>query len=552
MTTRKAPKIRRFVAVSLAVLALSAVLPARAQVPDQASQAPRPNILVIVTDDQAWSVFNRQTMPNVYDRIVDRGILFERAYVNTSQCCPSRAAILTGTYAHHNGVDGNSVKLLHPTFAEMLHDEGYRTMLAGKYLNSWPCKPRAEFEVLACVRGANEHAPLVDPVVYRDGERKRKKGYQTEILARILSKEIQATPFDQPFAAIYSPTSPHMPANDNRYRSMPVAPYRPGNFDKAPAGGTAPSYATRRPLRQAEIDKIDMTYRKMTRATRGLDDSIGRLLDSLESRLDNTIIFFISDNGYLYGEHRLRHKVAPYEESTRVPFAVSYPAMMGGSAGNGSQALVQNVDIAPTIAELVGRAWGADGVSLTPLFRSPQAAVRDAALIENCQGIKYPCHGIASRGSRIIPSFWGVVTDRYKYVEYLTGHKELFDLQSDPYELVNLTGDESHSTVKQALAQRLLLLRRPPAPETTMVAGPRGESPEGDVAFRYFSQHRDTAFVCRLNVGDTAGAWRSCNRFEQAFTGLLPGTYEFEVAAQFNGLSDPTPAVRSFEVVAGG
>lgn len=542
--------VRRFIAGLLIVGAASAVLPARAQtVEPAAEEAPRPNVLVIVTDDQASALFNRSLMPNVFSKIVDRGLMFDRAYVNTSQCCPSRAQILTGLFGHHNGVDGNSVKLEHPTIMELLRDEGYRTMLAGKYLNSWPCKPRWEFAVLACIRGQNRHASLSDPVVYRDGVSKRKRGYQTEILANILAREIAATPADQPFAAIYSPTSPHMPANDDRYRSMPVAPHRPENFDRAPEGGTAPPFATRDPLTDEEIAKIDLTFRRMSRATRGLDDSIGGLLDSLGDRAQDTIVFFISDNGYMYGEHRLRKKVAPYEESVRVPFAVSYPAVTQTVPGSVSSALVQNVDIAPTIAELVGRQWGSDGVSLLPLLSTPQAVVRDAALIENCQGEKYPCYGIADMGSRTIPSFWGVVSDGYKYVEYLTGHKELFELTSDPFELTNLTGNDSYAAIKDAMARRLLLLRQPPPVETTIVSGPNGVIRRKKGTFRYFTHDRDSVYLCRLTIGDVVGAWELCPRFTAQIGPLEAGEYVFEVAAQDRrGVTDPTPARQAFVI----
>src|SRR6185295_13252925 len=109
------------------------------------AQATRPNILLLVSDDQAWSTFSRDLMPSVYGQLVDQGVLFKRAYVDTSLCCPSRAQILTGLFERHTGVDANAVPLERPTFVQALHDKGYRTMLAGKYLNSWEtCGPRPE------------------------------------------------------------------------------------------------------------------------------------------------------------------------------------------------------------------------------------------------------------------------------------------------------------------------------------------------------------------------------------------------------------------------
>ncbi len=119
-----------------------------------APRASRPNILLIVSDDQAWSDFDRQLMPTVFSQLVDQGVLFRRAYVNTSLCCPSRSEIMTGLYEHHTGVDANESPLLRPTLPQSLHDAGYHTMLAGKYLNSWPsCDPRPEFDRSLCVSG---------------------------------------------------------------------------------------------------------------------------------------------------------------------------------------------------------------------------------------------------------------------------------------------------------------------------------------------------------------------------------------------------------------
>ena len=137
------------IAMLCALLPLATTgVPALAAGSAAAKAAPdaRPNILLLISDDQAWSVFNRDLMPTVYGQLVDKGVLMRRAYVNTSLCCPSRAQILTGLYEHNTGVDANEIPLTRPTLPQALHDRGYRTMLAGKYLNSWPCEPRPEFD----------------------------------------------------------------------------------------------------------------------------------------------------------------------------------------------------------------------------------------------------------------------------------------------------------------------------------------------------------------------------------------------------------------------
>lgn len=515
--------------------------------PQEPEQAERPNILLIVVDDQSSALFNRTLMPQVHSKIVDRGVKFERAYVNTSQCCPSRAQILTGLYGHHNGVDGNNVSLLHPTIVEALQDQGYRTAIAGKYLNSWPCAPRPEFDYWACIEGSHEHASLVNPVIYVNGRRHQFEGYQTEVLADLVIDFIDETPADVPFFAMYTSTSPHMPANDRRYADLQIPAPRSPSFDEETTLSGKPGYTHRAPLTEAEIAKIDATYRKMARASRGLDESVGRLLDSLGDRADNTLVVYTSDNGFLYGEHRLAKKIVPYEESVRVPLAVRYPAL-GGAQGDASDALVQNIDIAPTIADLLGVSWGVDGASLLPLLEAPGSLGRDAVLIENCQGESYPCPGGAPRGSRKIPSFWGVVTDDYKYVEYYTGETELYDLASDPFELANLTNDPTYAATKQALVARLAALRQGPVPETTLVSGPPVVVNADSAQFRYFTQIRDGRYRCRLTQNEIAGDWELCGNFTTMLGPLPDGDYLFEVQASINGVVDPTPASRAFTI----
>ena len=197
-----------------------------------ASPSAHPNILLIVSDDQAWSTFNRDLMPSVYSQLVDQGVLFKRAYVNTSLCCPSRAQIVSGLYEHDTGVDQNEVLLTRPTFPMALHDAGYRTMLAGKYMNSWPCDPRAEFDQWACVATPEiSSLSLVDPMVNVNGVWQRKTGYEPDVLEGMASDFIKSTPADQPFFVMYSPTTPHLPADDTRYADMPVSPPRGPEFN---------------------------------------------------------------------------------------------------------------------------------------------------------------------------------------------------------------------------------------------------------------------------------------------------------------------------------
>src|SRR5262249_33927563 len=157
-------------------------------------------------------------------------------------------------------------------------------------------------------------------------------------------------------------------------------------------------------------------------------------------RADDTLIVYLSDNGYLYGEHRRWEKQVPYEESVRVPMVVRYPPLAPASSPFVSQALVENVDIAPTIAALAGFAWHADGRSILPLLSGAQTSIRQSLLLEDCQPTPGFCPGGGpGLGSLVsVPAFWAVVTSNAMYAVYRSGEKELYDLPADPFELHNL------------------------------------------------------------------------------------------------------------------
>ena len=307
----------RIAIVICCALTLIAALPvtaaARRSAPRQRAEERRPNVLVLISDDQAWSDFSPTLMPTVYSQLVDQGVLFKRAYVNTSLCCPSRAQILTGLYEHHTGVDTNTVPLERPTIVDALHGSGYRTMLAGKYLNSWPCTPRAEFDRWACVGTPTPSTySMIDPVINEDGAWTRYPGYQTDILADQLVEFIHGTPDNTPFFAMYSPTTPHLPSDDPRYDSESITPPRGPSFDEDTLDGRAPLYARRTPLTEKEIAAADVRFTKMSHGVRSLDDAVATILHELGDRSRDTLIVYLSDNGFLFGEHRRFGKTDAY------------------------------------------------------------------------------------------------------------------------------------------------------------------------------------------------------------------------------------------------
>jgi arylsulfatase A-like enzyme len=502
----------------------------------------RPNILLIVSDDQTWSTFDRTLNPSVYSEIVDKGALFTRAYVGTSLCCPSRSEILTGLHEHHTGVDSNFVTLTAPTIVQALHDLGYATILSGKYLNSWPCRPRPEFDRWVCQYG---QGGLVDPTLIVDGTQKQFTGYAPAIQARFVTNFIAQTPSTKPFFAMYTPKSPHLPADDPRYDSMTVDPLRGPAFDQETRNGKLPQYMQRNPLSPGAIANIDTNHMNMAQSVRALDDDVSSILASLGSRAENTLVFYTSDNGYLYGDHRRSEKQAPYEESVRVPLAVRWPRFLPESKAFSTDALVQNVDIAPTIADAVGIHWGADGTSLIPILRNPVTTIRTGALIQHCEGVGYPCYLAGA-----LPSFQGIVTQQYAYIEYVTNERELYDLVTDPAELTNLAGDPAYAQTKARLSTKLAALRAPPEPDTTIVTGTGAAKGRSRVpTFTYFSQSRLAHFACRLTTNGVPGTWGVCDDQPAVVGPLADGDYTFEVqATDERRLTDPTPDSRSFSI----
>jgi arylsulfatase A-like enzyme len=514
----------------------------------------RPNILLLIADDQVTSTFTRALMPDVFAEMVDKGVQFTRAYDSTGLCCPSRSEILTGLWEHDTGVDANSVGLDRPTIVQALHDVGYRTSITGKYLNSWPCDPRPEFDQWVCSASGRGNYTYVDPLLNINGTWTQASGYTTDILASYTTSFIQSTPSDQPFFAMYTPTSPHLPASDPRCAGDPVDPYRPPNWDEDTIADGKPAYLQRGPLSPAEIDDVDADHQKMTNAARCLDPAMETVLASLGDREQDTLVIYLSDNGFLYGEHRRRLKDGPYEEVVKAPFVIRFPALVPESSPFVSSALVQNVDIAPTIADILGIHWGADGTSLVPLLTGQATSVRDAALLEDCEGYFNPCPSNSlDYGVSMMPSFAGVVTEDDKYVEYSTGEKELYDLTLDPYELVNHAGDPNYAHLQDELAGDLAALRAPPSPDTTIVSGPSGALDARVAQFVYFSQSQLATYECRLDVNGVVGQWTPCDGGSVIEGPLGDGSYTFGVrATDPTGATDGTPATRSFTITAAG
>jgi hypothetical protein len=237
---------------------------------------------------------------------------------------------------------------------------------------------------------------------------------------------------------------------------------------------------------------------------------------------------------------------------------VRYPALLEPDDAFTSQALLSNIDIAPSLAELAGFPWNADGRSFVPLLNGSARSIRSALLIEHCQGVSKgtpPCSGLSFYAHQTrAGAYRGVVTTRYKYVLYDDGSRELFDLQQDPAELENLVGAPGSASTIAALRSKLVSLEAPVI-DTTIATGPwpTREGPSRVAAFTYFSPSRFSTYRCRLIRGAVADPWHACNGQAAAIGNLSDGDYTFEVfGIDEAGRVDATPAARSFTIASSG
>jgi arylsulfatase A-like enzyme len=436
-----------------------------------------PNFVVVMTDDQA--IRSLDLMPHVEGDLVDRGETFERSFVTTPDCCPSRASWLTGQYAHNHGVlsadppEGGYAKLKSKgnILPAWLEDAGYRTGHVGKYLNGYGIEERGSSPTEVPSGWDYWRAPvnhteyqMYDYTLNEDGKLKRygdkPSDYQTDVLARQSADFLREQPRDQPFYLSIAPVAPHSegvlddkpnahrnprpaPRDLGAYRSLPTP--MPPSFGKGEAH--APPTIRRKRGRKADNlagPSIRASFLGRAESLLAVDDMVGRLVRTLKQQgeLENTYFIFTSDNGFLLGEHGLKGKVLAYEESVRVPLVIRGPGIKPGSRTN---ALVANIDMAPTIAQLASAQLGRtpDGASLVPLLRGGKPPERDL-LLEFLVGRE---------------AFRAVRTDRWKFAKYLTGGSELFDEQKDPYELHNLAANPAYRGIRSRLADELRSLK---------------------------------------------------------------------------------------------
>lgn len=428
VATQPSKPARQFVVLRLALsAALVALLPAAAM----AAPTP-PNVLVVMTDDQA-AEGTMSVMPETRRLIGRQGTTFTAAHATTPKCCPSRASFFTGRYAHNHRVTSNNVPARldqSRTVQRFLQDRGYRTAIYGKFLNAWPLKVDPPFfDEWAITNGGFYGATWND-----GGRTERIARYTTDLISdRAVGfiRRAERADDDQPWLAWLTPSAPHLPsvpARRHRDAPLPVFPRTPAITEDD--FSDKPDFLDRA---RGYTSQIDIARDDGRRSLMAVDEMIERLVAELKRRreLSTTLLVFVSDNGFLLGEHGgLIGKDLPYRASTRIPLIVRWPGHF--AAGRVRRDLVTNVDVATTIMRAAGVQRPTDGKSLL-------SARRRSRLFTESFGARN------NRGTLVLPPWRSVRTATYRYAEYrrLNGEllfREYFDLTTDPWELENRAG----------------------------------------------------------------------------------------------------------------
>ena len=441
----------------------------------------RPNIIVIMTDDQPDHTI--AYMPTVMNELVPNGVIFTNAFVSTPLCCPSRASILSGEYAHNHQVltnqfpEGGAEKFdASETIATWMKEAGYRTAYYGKYLNGYErLNPTGivppgwdEWGVfLGQGSDADEDAGSLEYffnfTMSENGmvvEYPRSKPNFGADVVTVKSVNFINQARNEPFflfIGYYNPHSPYIAAprhQDTTFRAgtgWDWIQYRPPNFNEENIRDKPKYLQDISPLSEGEVDTA---HKQILRSLLSVDDGVASILNALDKTglKENTIVIYLSDNGMTLGDHRFGvDKNCVYEACVKIPFIVYAPGLVEVRSDDH---LVANIDLVPTFIEWAENEKPAsvDGESLVPLLMDPNAEWRKDILLEH-----WPTrNGIGS----MIPEFYAVRTMEWKYVEYETGEKELYDLVNDPYELNNLAGKRKYKEIETQLAERLVELKK--------------------------------------------------------------------------------------------
>lgn len=447
---------------------------------------PRPNLVVILIDDLRFDEFGAGGHPYMktphIDRLAHEGALFSGAFHTTPICSPNRASIVTGQYASRHGIIDNVARdaMSHrlPNYHLALQALGYETAHVGKWHMGNDGAPRPGYDHWISFDG---HGQIENPVLNINGQVQPHKGYITDLLNDFALEFIER-PRSRPFSLFLAHKAVHPDAVQAADGKLQVTGYKAAarhqglydgcEFPRKP-NMLAPQEVMRfkpawtealamksLPAAREVLDPLGAgtqeEIRQRAAMMASVDEGVGRILDALErvGQLDNTLILFLGDNGYFFGEHGLGpERRFAYEEGIRSPFVMRYPPRI--AAGTQIQKLVICQDIAPTLIELAGGKPGPQiqGLSLCPLFGNTASSNwRKSFLVEYWAENAMPW--------LVGMSYKAIRTERFKYIHWVNRGStdeldELYDLDADPFELVNAVQDPTWRDELASLRQEL-------------------------------------------------------------------------------------------------
>ncbi len=425
------------------------------------------NVIFILSDDHRYDAMGfLKAQPWLetpqMDRLAREGVHFKNAFVTTALCSPSRASVLTGVYAHRHRIVDNNTPIPRGTvfFPSYLQKGGYKTGFFGKWhMGAETDEPKPGFDQWVSFRGQGTYLPSPNGLNI-NGKKVPQKGYITDELTDYALEWMNSLPKDQPYFLYLSHKAVHAefePAQRHKGR------YKDAKFIPPPTMAATGEMAQNRPMwvqnqrnswhgvdypYHSTLD-IEDYYRKYAETLMAVDESIGRVLDAIKQRgeLESTLVIYMGDNGFAFGEHGLIDKRTAYEESMRVPLLARCPQLF--PAHTTVKEVVAGIDIMPTVLDAAGvtAPQGLDGKSWMPIASGKTTTWRKELLYEYYWERNFPQ----------TPTLHALRGDKYKFIRYqgIWDVDELYDLEEDPAESRNLIHSAQHAPIIKQMREKL-------------------------------------------------------------------------------------------------
>lgn len=499
------------------ILIICATLSFSAMVVGQTIKDQGPNVVIVISDDHRhdWMGHKNELLQTPHlDRLAEQGWSFPNAFVNAGVCSPSRASFLTGKYMHQASApdivwDNNSFLRTQTMFPKRLKKLGYKTGYIGKFHLGEEEKPTPGFDLWASFEFVGS---FFDQNIWVNGVEQEKSGFTDDNVAAMAASTIKEwSKGEQPFCLIVGLKSPHIPftypERMKEYYEETEFP-EPETFyldysDSKP--GLANNLIKARDWQPAipSYGSFQEWVRSYTRLATTIDQSVGTVIKAVDDAglTDNTIFIYTSDHGYSLGEFNMCEKHYAYEQIMRIPMIARFPDQK--RVGNPPNDMVMLMDLAPTVMdycageipdEMEGKSWRVIEES---------KGERDKPLREEL------FFDFWHNQREILPPMQAVRTERYKLIDYeYMPYKELYDLEKDPFEKVNLIDNADYKTVKKDLEKRLAKWKK----ETDWVK--RDKIALNNI---YISESLDSKTPKAVDIYSKDSGWSSLKREDGVF-----------------------------------